>query len=85
LWYLTSRQYPITSWHVVFFRFVWLPILASTVCADSLTGFPLTTNLSAWYAHATILVSLFCLALTIYGFKVSLAGRAAFKDLLAEG
>ena len=75
----------ITAWHVVFFRFGWLPILVSTVCADSLQGFPLTTDLSAWYAHATILVSVFCLALTIYGFKVSLVGRPVFKDLLAEG
>jgi len=73
-----------TSWHVVFFRFGWLPIVVSTICADALVGFPLTTDLSAWYAHATILVSAFCLALAIYGFKVSLAGRPAFKDLLAE-
>ena len=75
----------ITAWHAVFFRFGWLSILVGTVCYDSLNGFPLTTNLSAWYAHATILVSVFCLALTIYGFKVSLAGRPVFKDLLAEG
>ena len=74
----------ITVWHVVFFRFGWLPIVVSTLCTDVLFGFPLTTDLSAWYAHATILVSAFCLALTIYGFKVSLAGRPAFKDLLAE-
>ena len=75
----------ITVWHVVFFRFGWLPILVGTMYYDLLNGFPLTTNLSAWYGHATILVSVFCLALTIYGFKVSLAGRPAFKDLLAEG
>ena len=74
-----------TAWQVVFFRFGWLSILVSTVCADSLQGFPLTTDLSAWYAHATILLSVFCLALAIYGFKVSLAGRPVFKDLLAEG
>ncbi len=73
-----------TAWHIVFFRFGWLPLLVGTVCSDLLTGFPLTTDLSAWYAHATILVAVFCLALTIYGFKVSLAGRPAFKDLLAE-
>ncbi len=73
------------AWHIVFFRFGLLPILVGTVCTDLLVGFPLTTNLSAWYAHATMLISVFCLALTIYGFKVSLAGRPAFKDLLAEG
>ena len=34
--------------------------------------------------HAPILAVLVCMALAVYGFKVSLGGRPAFKDLLAE-
>ena len=73
-----------TAWHVVFLRFGWLPILVSTVCADLLVGFPLTTNVSSWYSHPTILLTVFFVGLTLYGFTVSLGGRPAFKDLLAE-
>ena len=51
---------------------------------DLLIGYPLTLHLSAWYAHASILVIGVCAALALYGFRVSLAGRPAFKDLLAE-
>jgi hypothetical protein len=71
-------------WYFFFFRFGWVTVLVASVTVDLLGGYPLTTNLSAWYAHASILVVGLCLALTFYGFKVSLGGRPAFKDLLAE-
>ena len=74
----------IALWYFFFFRFGWVTILVTTLTADLLEGYPLTTNLSAWYAHATVLIASFCLALTIYGFKVSLAGRPVLKNLLAE-
>ena len=72
-------------WYLVFFRCGWLSILVGTLTMDLLGGYPLTTDLWAWYAHASILVALFCLGLTLYGFKVSLGGRPVLKDLLAEG
>lgn len=72
-------------WYLIFFRFGWVSILVGTFTQDLLSGYPLTIDLSAWYAHASILVAVVCLALTLYGFKVSLAGRPAFKDLLVEG
>ena len=72
-------------WYLIFFRFGWVSILVGTFTNDLLNGYPLTINLSAWYAHASILVAVVCLALTVYGFKVSLAGRPAFKDLLVDG
>ena len=71
-------------WYFFFFRFGWVSVLLASLTADLMNGYPLTTNLSAWYAHASILVVGLCLALTFYGFKVSLAGRPVFKDLLAE-
>ncbi len=72
------------AWYYFFFRFGWVTILVTTLTADLLTGHPLTTDLSTWHAHATILIAAFCLALTFYGFKVSLAGRPVFKNLLVE-
>jgi hypothetical protein len=75
----------ISLWYVVFFRFGWVSILVGSVTYDLLTGFPLTTHLSAWYAPPTILVALVCLALAVWAFRVSLAGRPAFGDVLAEG
>ena len=65
----------ITLWHVLFFRYGWVTILVGTFVADLLSGFPLTSDLSAWHAHATVLAIGACLALAGYGFRVSLGGR----------
>ena len=83
LGYLTLGIW-IALWYMVFFQFGWVSVLLATVVADLLNGFPLTANLSAWYAYASILVISFCLALGMYGFRVSLGGRPLFRDLLAE-
>jgi serine/threonine-protein kinase len=40
----------------------------------------LTTNFPAWYAASTIVGVLLVLALAIYGFRVSLAGRPVFSS-----
>ncbi len=72
----------ITGWHFLFFRFGWLSILVGTLIADVLVGFPLTSDPSSWYAYATTIAASLVLALTLYGFKVSLAGRPAFRDVL---
>jgi serine/threonine-protein kinase len=80
--YLTLSVW-ICVWYVLFFRFGWTSIVVGTTLSQFLTGYPLTADLAAWYAHATILAVGFCLALTLYGFKVSLGGRPAFRDLPA--
>jgi hypothetical protein len=74
----------ITLWHVFFFRFGWVTILAATITTDLLQGFPLTSDLSAWHAYATVLAVGACLALAGWGFRTSLGGRPAFRDPLAE-
>jgi hypothetical protein len=74
----------ITLWHFLFFRYGWVTILVGTFTADLLFGFPLTSDLSAWHAHATFLAVGACLALAGYGFRVSLGSRPAFRDLLPE-
>ena len=74
----------ITAWHLLLFRFGWVSILVATLVTDLLIGFPVTADIGVWYGYAPILVAAICLALTIYGFKVSLAGKPAFRDLLAD-
>lgn len=41
--------------------------------------YPLTTNFSSWYATSTIFALLVALGLAIYGFYISLGGRAGLK------
>jgi hypothetical protein len=72
----------ITGWHLLFLRFGWLSIIVGTLIVDLFAGFPLTTDLSAWRFYGTLFVVSFCLAVALYGFRVSLAGRPAFGDLL---
>jgi serine/threonine-protein kinase len=74
----------ITLWHFFFFRFGWVTILVGTFTTDLLLGYPLTSDLSAWYAYVTFLAAGACLGLAGYGFRVSLGRRPAFRDLLAE-
>lgn len=74
----------ITAWHLMLFRFGWVTILVATFVMDMLSGFPLTADIGVWYGYSPILVAVVCLGLAIYGFKVSLAGGPAFRDLLAD-
>jgi hypothetical protein len=71
-------------WYVFFFRFGWVSVAVGTFTVDLLNGFPLTADPSVWYRQAPIIAALVCGTLAIYGFKVSLAGRPVFKDLLVE-
>jgi hypothetical protein len=74
----------ITAWHFVFFRYGLVPIVVGTFVTSLLHGFPLTSDLSSWQAHATVAVGAVCVALAVYGFKTSLGGRPAVPDLIAE-
>ena len=49
-----------------------------------LRSFPLTTHLSAWYAQSALLAMASVLALAIYGFHTTLAGRPLWRDELRE-
>ena len=51
----------------------------------TLMDFPLTSDLSAWYAGATIVPALVMLGLAAFGFYTSLAGRSLLAtDLFQE-
>jgi serine/threonine-protein kinase len=47
-----------------------------------LRSFPLTTHLSAWYAKSAVLAMLSVLALAVYAFHTTLAGRPLWRDEL---
>jgi hypothetical protein len=64
----------------VFLRFGLLASLLSLFTQGVLTLFPLTPDLSAWYAWNTILTLLVLGALATYGFRVALAGRPILLD-----
>jgi serine/threonine-protein kinase len=69
------------------FRFGLLTVVVGSTVKDLFETLPLTFDLTAWYADATLLTLAFVLALTCWGFWVSLAGRPLFRDeiLGAEG
>ena len=68
----------------MFVRFGWLPVMLGAFFGELLQSYPLTVDVAAWYAYAMYLVALVVLATAIYGFQVSLAGRPAFGELMAE-
>jgi hypothetical protein len=49
-----------------------------------LAHFPLTADLSAWYATSALLTMASVLALAIYGFRTTLAGRPLWRDQLQQ-
>jgi hypothetical protein len=62
---------------IVLFRFGLLPNLVAGVFSGLLSVAPMTTDPSAWYAGLTLLALLAGGGIAAYGFRVSLAGRAA--------
>ncbi len=46
--------------------------------------FPMTTDLGAWYAFDFVVAAAICLALTAYGFYISLAGQSLFSGKLLQ-
>lgn len=66
-------------------RFGVLAVLATIVTYHLVVFYPVTTELSAWYAGDFIVCMIFLSALAIYGFYISLAGQPIFESkLLAE-
>jgi len=62
-------------------RFGLLTAVFASFSFNLLDAMPLTTNFSAWFSGATILVAIILLGLGFYGGYTSLAGRPVFKGL----
>jgi hypothetical protein len=75
-------------WFIVLFvliRFGVLPAMMLFLFANFPSWVPLTTDLSRWYATHSLVTMGIMVALALYGFFVSQAGRSLFgKDLLAD-
>jgi serine/threonine-protein kinase len=73
-----------TVFVVVLTRYGVLALIATFFFNHFLVFFPITTELSAWYATSFILEAVLVLALLLYGFRTSLAGQrlvgAGFLD-----
>ncbi len=68
------------------FRFGLLTVVVGATVNDLFENLPLTFDLTAWYADATLLTLALVLALSIWGFWVSLAGQPLFRDeILTSG
>jgi serine/threonine-protein kinase len=85
-WFLalvTSGIYYVTVLLVIL-RFGLLSTFVASFIVLVMGFTPATLDLSAWYASRALLVHLFVLALTIYGFVTALAGRPIFGDPIRE-
>jgi serine/threonine-protein kinase len=65
-------------------RFGVLTLAAAMYAALTLLDFPLTTNWSAWYAPTALLAICTLLALALFGFMTTLAGRPALASGVDE-
>jgi len=69
-------------WLLFLFRFGWVTVVIGLFLLDLLST-PMSLDLSVWYSETSLIVVAIVVGLALYGFKVSLAGQAAFKDVLA--
>jgi hypothetical protein len=60
-------------------RFGVLPLVVLFFVNEFVFSYPLTTDLSAWYAGCTVFPVAIVLVLTAYAFHTALAGRPLFK------
>ncbi len=68
----------------LFLRFGLLAVVASYFFDDILGSFPLTTQMSAWYAGLSIAGILLMAAMAFYGFYTSLGGRPIFGGAVLD-
>jgi hypothetical protein len=68
----------------LFLRFGLLAVIASLFFQGLLGGFPLTAQMSAWYAGLSIAGMLLIAAMALYGFYTSLGGRPMFGGGVLE-
>jgi hypothetical protein len=74
----------LSAFWLVLFRFGLLPVMIGASISDLLLTMPLTPDLTAWYAYASVLTLLVVVGVLVWGFTVSLAGRPLFRDELLD-
>jgi hypothetical protein len=68
----------------VLYRYGLLTAVSAFFAAHLWVFFPMTTELTAWYASDFVIALVICLGLAIYAFYISLAGRPLFGGKLLE-
>ncbi|HEX8190994.1 MAG TPA: hypothetical protein VF586_21725, partial [Pyrinomonadaceae bacterium] len=68
----------------VLYRYGLLALISAVFFLHLNIFFPITSELTAWYAGDFVLALAVSLALAVYGFRVSLGGRALFSAGLLE-
>jgi hypothetical protein len=68
----------------ILFRFGLLVIVTAYFVQFFLNAFPLTLDLSAWYAGNTFLIGLFLIGLAVWALRISLAGRPMLRDAILQ-
>jgi serine/threonine-protein kinase len=76
----------LSSFLVVFvlYRYGLLAAVSAIFFAHLWVFFPMTTELTAWYATDFVIALAMCLALAVYSFYISLAGQPLFAGRLLE-
>jgi len=69
---------------IVLLRYGIVAFAASSLFSNLLMGFPITTQLSAWYSGIGLTGLALLLALTLYAFHTSLGGQAIFGRATLE-
>ena len=69
---------------LVFLRFGLLALVFANFFSHFLQ-FPLTTDPSAWYAGTSLFLLLVLAAISVYGFRIALAGRPMFSGIDLDG
>ncbi len=68
----------------VLYRYGLLALVSATFFLHLVIFYPITSEFSAWYAGDFLPALVVTLALAVYGFRVSLGGRALFRGGLLE-
>ena len=64
----------------VLLRFGVLSLTTGLFMFVLLVNFPMTSDLSAWYSRASLVVLAALLALSVWSFRAALGGRRVWKD-----
>lgn len=65
-------------------RFGWLTLSAAAFFSHLGIFYPITSELTAWYATSFTIALVICVALAVYGFYTSLAGQPLFSGNLLQ-
>ncbi len=68
----------------VLYRYGLLALISSIFFLHLIIFYPVTSDLSAWYAADFVLALIICLALVVFGFYTSLAGEPLFRGALPD-